>query len=198
MTSLKDAAYFILVALTLHEQASKHFSPADLIFGHRSPSTPARPRSTSPTPIPSAPTLCLTSRSRSSSLLLAVPSTLSATLSAVWRYCSILCTPSANKSMFGSSECASAERCVWSAVEDVNVKADVGGLICRSVIACDCGCGSWRDARRAACAGSRNEVSISERERVPDNEGAGGGGMVAEDLARASQAAFSSSRLLPC
>ena len=73
------------------------FPPVTLVFDcnkrlhiYCSLSTPARPLSMSPTPTPSVPTLSFASRSRSSSLFAAVPSTQSATFSAVARYCSIL------------------------------------------------------------------------------------------------------------
>lgn len=67
-------------------------------------STPANPLSTSPTPIPSLPAFSLLFRSRSSSRFDAVPKTRSATRSAEARNCSILWTPSAKRSMFGSRE----------------------------------------------------------------------------------------------
>lgn len=48
----------------------------------------------------------------------------------------------------------------------------------------------------AAWSGSRNEMSMSDSEGVDVGiEGAGGGGMVFEDEAMASHAAFSSSSL---
>lgn len=126
-------------------------------------STPDSPRSISPTPIPSAPTCCLTSRSRSSNRLLAVLSIRSATRSAVLRYCLILCTPSANRSMCGSRDLLSFVRRDCNAPGVVNVNADDGGRCSASCVSGGVGCcGNWRAESIAACSGSRIEGSISE------------------------------------
>jgi hypothetical protein len=103
-----------------------------------SPSTPARPRSISPTPIPSAPARSLISRSRSSRRFAAVPRTRSATRSAVVRYCSILCTPSVKRSMFGSRERLSLVRCVCRAAVVVKMKAEEGCDVEDSTCAWSC------------------------------------------------------------
>lgn len=102
----------------------------DAKSSHDSLSTPANPLSTSPTPIPSDPALSLTSLSRSSSLFVAVPSTRSATRSAVLRYCSILCTPSANRSILGSRVWLSLVRCDCSAAGVVKVNVNAEGVVC--------------------------------------------------------------------
>jgi hypothetical protein len=162
-----------------------------------SPKTPLSPLKISPTPIPSAPTLALTSRSLSSSLLLAVLNIRFATRSAVLRYCSILCTPSAKRSMCGSSDSLSLVRCDCKAAGVVKVNADWSGWCCDSWSAGRCG--NWSAESMAACSGSRIELSISEtRGSGMCVAGAGGGGLDDEDDAKASQAAFSSSSLSRC
>lgn len=165
-----------------------------LFFRTHSLSTPAKPLKTSPTPIPSLPTCSFPSFSRSSNLLAAVPNTRLATRSAVFRYCSILCNPSAKRSILGSKVAESWERCECSAevVVKVNGMAVVDGCDGGSR-GCDWDC---RVERMEACVGSRREASISERE----GGGCGcveGGGCAArvENEDMASQAAFSSSRL---
>ena len=91
--------------------------------------------------------------------------------------------------MCGSRELASESRCDCSVMGDVNVNADVGG----------CGCDDCSAESMAACAGSRREVSMSEKLGAESGiEGAGGGGMAFNDEAMASHAAFSSSRLFLC
>ena len=104
--------------------------------------------------------------------------------------------------MWGSSESASDVRCACNVVGEVNVNADDGGC----GVDCDCGCDSdgcscredWRVESIAAWSGSSSEMSMSDSKGMDVGiEGAGGGGMVFDDEAIASHAAFSSSSLLP-
>jgi hypothetical protein len=125
MHASKTETPHTIIFITQSLQKNRYIHTLSLLYC--SPNTPARPRSISPTPIPSAPTRALTSRSRSSSRLLAVLRMRSATRSAVLRYCSILCTPSAKRSMCGSRDWLSLLRCACSAVGLVNVNADDGG-----------------------------------------------------------------------
>ena len=167
------------------------------LSSHDSPKTPANPLNKSPTPTPSVPALSFTSLSRSSSLFAAVLSTRSATRSAVLRYCSILCTPSAKRSILGSRVWLSFERCDCSAEGVANVNAKVeGDAECGSS---GCAGGMCSFERISACVGSRSEVSMSAKviaiasSVFLDVEADGGA-----DLSRASHAAFSSSSLSYC
>ena len=103
------------------------------------------------------------------------------------------CRPSAKRSMFGSREWARDVRWDSRAAGVVNVKDDEGACGVDCVVGWS---GGWRDASSEACAGSRREVSMSERVGIEVvSEGAGGGGMVVVVAARASQDAFSCSSL---
>lgn len=91
-----------------------------------------------------------------------MPSTRSATRSAVLLYCSILWTPSAKRSIFGSNDEDRPSRCDWSAagVVNLNVKDDVGSEEdSAGGVICDC----WRVANIEACSGSRSEASMSAK-----------------------------------
>lgn len=176
-------------------QSCKH--KRGLLLHHCSLSTPASPRKTSPTPIPSAPVRALTSRSLSSKRLLAVPRMRSATRSAVERYCSILWTPSVKRSMLGSIDWLSFVRWIWSAVGVVKVNADEGGFWSGAAVSfCDCVDDICRADSIAACSGSRSVVSRSKSVGGGARcDGAGDGGMDFDVAAKASHALFSSSSL---
>ena len=167
------------------------------LSSHDSPKTPANPLNKSPTPTPSVPALSLTSLSRSSSLLAAVLSMRSATRSAVLRYCSILCTPSAKRSILGSRDKLSFERCDCNAEGVANVKVKVEeAASCESSV---CAGGICNFERISACVGSRSEVSMSAKvDAVASSVFLDRGADSGADFSRTSHAAFSSSSLSYC
>lgn len=88
----------------LHDHIISKKGVLTLWTHHESLRTPAKLLNTSPTPMPSLPTFFLIAWSLCSRFCEAVSRTLFAQRSAVFLYCSILWTPSAKISIFGSSE----------------------------------------------------------------------------------------------